>query len=476
LGKVRWDKQTGHESQVQVSPELVEAGNAAEKWAQPFDAPLTHVFQVQGDIAGKVAKALQVALTPAVQQALSTGPTSNLDAYDSYLRGRALSEQGGAPVTLRRAIVAYRDAVTRDSNFALAWSGLGTAYARLNYNVGDGLPGVPDSVDRATARALALAPDLPEAHVARARYFIATGHDDARAVAEAQAGLAHGPNAPLLEILAEAEEGLGQWDAAAAHAAQATTVDPREAAMFRRVALIALWRRLSADAQAADRRGLTLNPNSLDLREDLAMASLQLGDLAGAQTVLRAVPASTDEGAWVAYLGQYWDLGWVLDSAQEARLLALRPEAFDNDTATWAIVLAQQYRFRRDRARMRAYADTSLAAATRKVAITPYSSETHVFMALALAYLGRGHEAIREAEEAEAKSVSDARDRPYGQLQLARVYLAAGRRDRALDVLEQILSAPFYIAPAWLKIDPNFAELRGDPRFERLVAGTPPIA
>jgi serine/threonine-protein kinase len=476
FGKVRWDKQTGHESQVQVSPELVEAGNAAEKWAQPFDAPLTHVFQVQGDIAGKVAKALQVALTPAVQQALSTGPTSNLDAYDSYLRGRALSEQGGAPVTLRRAIVAYRDAVTRDSNFALAWSGLGTAYARLNYNVGDGLPGVPDSVDRATARALALAPDLPEAHVARARYFIATGHDDARAVAEAQAGLAHGPNAPLLEILAEAEEGLGQWDAAAAHAAQATTVDPREAAMFRRVALIALWRRLSVDAQAADRRGLTLNPNSLDLREDLAMASLQLGDLAGAQTVLRGIPASTDEGAWVAYVGQYWDLGWVLDSAQEARLLALRPEAFDYDTATWAIVLAQQYRYRRDRARMRAYADTSLAAAMRKVAITPYSSETHGFMALALAYLGRGDAAIREAEAAEAKSVTDARDRPYGQLQMARIYLAAGRRDRALDVLEQILSAPFYISPAWLKIDPNFAELRGDPRFERLVAGTPPIA
>jgi serine/threonine-protein kinase len=474
IGKVRWDKQTGRESEVQVSPELVDAGNAAEKWAQPFDAPLTHVFQVQGDIAGKVAQALQVALTPAAQQALGTGPTSNLDAYDSYLRGRALDKRGGAPATLRLAILAYRDAVTRDSTFALAWSGLGSTYARLNYNMGGELSGVPDSVDRATARALALAPDLPEAHAARATYYRVTRNDNARAVAEAQAGLARGPSARLLEILAAAEEGLGQWDAAAAHAAQATTVDPREPATFHRVAEIALWRRRSADAQVACRREMMVNPDALDAYERLAMASLQSGDLAGARTALRAVPASTDEGAFVAYIGQYWDLGWVLDSAHEARLLALRPEAFDNDTASWAVVLAQQYRFRGDRARMRAYADTSFAAAARKVAITPYSSETHVFMGLALAYLGRGDEAIREAEKAWAKGVGDAHDRPYAQLQMARVYLAAGRRDRALDVLEQILREPFYITSAWLKIDPNFIELRGDPRFERLVAGTPP--
>jgi tetratricopeptide (TPR) repeat protein len=216
----------------------------------------------------------------------------------------------------------------------------------------------------------------------------------------------------------------------------------------------------------------------LDLREDLAMAWLQQGDLAGARAALKAAPAaSTDPGAFVAYIGQYWDLGWVLDSAQEARLLALRPDAFDNDTAAWAIVLAQQYRFRGDRARMRAYADTSWAAAVRKDAITPYSAETHGFMALALAYLGRGAEAIREGEAAMAKGVTDARDRPYPQLLMARTYLAAGRRDRALDVLEQILREPFYVTPAWLKIDPNFAELRGDPRFERLVAGaTAPIA
>jgi hypothetical protein len=97
-----------------------------------------------------------------------------------------------------------------------------------------------------------------------------------------------------------------------------------------------------------------------------------------------------------------------------------------------------------------------------------------MFTALSMAYLDRGAEAIREADAVTSRP--DARNGPYIDFLKARVYVAAGRRDRALDMLEQILREPFYVTPAWLKIDPNFVELRGDPRFERLVAGTPPIA
>jgi TolB-like protein/tRNA A-37 threonylcarbamoyl transferase component Bud32 len=474
LGKVRWDKQAGKESEVEVSPELVNAGSAAEKWAQPFDAPLTHVFQVQGDIAGKVAQALQVALTPAARQALTTGPTSNLDAYDAYLRGRALYARGGAPVVLRQAIAAYREAVQRDSNFALAWCGLSSAHAKFYFNTGGEEASLADSVDRASARALALAPDLAEAHSARAEYYGVVRGDYARAAAEARIGLAHGPNARLLANLAGFEESLGQWDAAAEHAAQATTIDPREPTTFRRVADIALWRRRSVEAMAAAERQVALNPDGLDGRQRLVMASLQLGDLAGARTALRGAPATTDEGSLAAYFGEYWDLGWALDSGQEARLLTLRPDAFDNDSATWAIVLAQQYRYRGDRARMRAYADTAWAAGTRHLGGAPPTVQTRMFTALSMAYLDRGAEAIREADAVTSRP--DARNGPYIDFLKARVYVAAGRRDRALDLLEQILREPFYVTPAWLKIDPNFVELRGDPRFERLVAGTPPIA
>ena len=116
---VRWEKAGGGPSRVRVSPELirVEPGAApTTKWQQPFDASLTDVFQVQADIATKVASALNLALGDSVRHELAAKPTENLAAYDAYLKGEAAS-QGMAvadPASLRRAIGFYQQAVALD--------------------------------------------------------------------------------------------------------------------------------------------------------------------------------------------------------------------------------------------------------------------------------------------------------------------------------------------------------------------------
>ena len=92
---VRWEKAGGGPSRVRVSPELirVEPGAApTTKWQQPFDASLTDVFQVQADIATKVASALNAALGDSVRHELAAKPTANLAAYDAYLKGEAASQ------------------------------------------------------------------------------------------------------------------------------------------------------------------------------------------------------------------------------------------------------------------------------------------------------------------------------------------------------------------------------------------------
>src|SRR2546430_6277280 len=103
---VRWEKLPGGASTVHVSPELVQvrSGSApTTKWQQSFDAQLTNVFQVQADIATRVAQSLDVALGSTAQRQLAARPTTNLAAYDAFLRGEAMFENmAGNPLHPRR--------------------------------------------------------------------------------------------------------------------------------------------------------------------------------------------------------------------------------------------------------------------------------------------------------------------------------------------------------------------------------------
>ena len=135
---VRWEKRADGTSRVRVSPELVRVAPGAAPtttWQQAFDAGLTDVFQVQADIAGKVASALDVALGASQKQALTEKPTTNLAAYDAFLKGEAVSQSIGVadPATLRIAAGFYEQAVVLDSTFAQAWAQLARAQIYYYY-------------------------------------------------------------------------------------------------------------------------------------------------------------------------------------------------------------------------------------------------------------------------------------------------------------------------------------------------------
>ncbi|HEV7702779.1 MAG TPA: hypothetical protein VGO46_00750, partial [Gemmatimonadaceae bacterium] len=459
-------------SRVQVSPELIDAGTAADKWQQPFDAPLTDVFQVQGDIASKVAQSLKVALTPATQQDLASSPTKDLVAYDSYLRGVALRNSGNSPALLRRSIGAFRDAVQRDSTFALAWSGLAGSYA-LMYSNGVPTPALADSADRASARALALQPDLSQARAARSNYYSFVVGDHARALEEARTGLSHAQTPALLTASINAEEASGQWDAATADAARATDLDPRNANVLARRSEVALARRDTASARVWVERAIAIAPANLLYLEQRIIVDLQSGDLAAARREAQRPGAVADPAVYVSYLATFYDLGWVLDSAQDRLLLSLDVDAFDGDSASLGIVRAQQFHLHSDEVNARAAASIAEKQFARQLEQSPADAQRHLFRGLSLAYLGRNAEALKEGERALAIQPSYRSNQavgPYYDQVLARIYMMTGQPDRAIDLLESILKQPYYLTRAWLRIDPTFAPLRGNPRFQKLVA------
>jgi eukaryotic-like serine/threonine-protein kinase len=477
-GTVRWEKHPGGSSSVHVSPELVLVRRGAApttQWQQSFDAELTNVFQVQADIASRVARSLGVALDPTAQQLLAERPTANLAAYDAFLRGDAITQgfASGDPAIVRRALPYYEQAVALDSTFAQAWARLSLSYTTLYFNSGP-TPARAEGARRGAERAVALAPNSAWAHGALGSYYVFVLGDNRRSLAEYTEAHRLAPgNAPVLTSLATNEAAHGQWQLGLEHMQQAERLDPRSVITIRRFADYLLRLRRYPEALEAHDRGLAIAPTNLDLIEHKAMVFLGQGDLAKARTFLATTPKEIESTALVAMVANYYDLMWVLDDAQQGLLLRLRPDAFDGDRGSWGIVLAQTYALRGDIARARIYADTARIGFAEQLRAAPRDPQRHVLLGLALAYLGRKADAIREGERGVAllPIAKDAVNGPYYQHQLARIYMIVNEPDKALDQLEPLLKTPYYLSPGWLRIDPNFDPIRSEARFRKLAGG-----
>jgi len=474
VAKVRWQK-SGPTSRIRLTSELVELGGGGApttRWQEAFEADLSDVFRVQAEIATKVAQSLEVALSGKERGQLTARPTANLAAYDAYLKGLEIEKEGGF-LAKRRAVVQYQQAVALDPGFALAWARLSLARS-ANYVFGVRSLQDAEVARTAAERAMELAPSLPEGHVALGNYYTWVRKDPEKAFEAYSRGLRLAPDdAPLLRGLVRAERARGRWEEALAHLGRARELDPRSWEGELQLGRILFLLRRSDEAREALDRGLVLAPANFPLISGKASVFLQRGDLAGARAVIAAAPKEVEPTALVIEFATGNDLHWVLDDARRGVLLRLTPEAFDGDRGLWGLVLAQAFALRGDQAKAREHAEEARKAFAAQVA-EARDGQPNIYLALALAYLGLKAEAIREGEESVARSpiAKFPVDGPYFQHQLVRIHILLGNHDKALNLLEPLLKVPYHLTPGWLRIDPNFDPLRGNPRFEKLAHGT----
>jgi TolB-like protein/tRNA A-37 threonylcarbamoyl transferase component Bud32 len=457
---------------VEVVPELVAARSGDVTWQQTFDASLTDVFTVQSQIAGRVAEALGVALGGDERRKLAERPTGNLAAWDLYLKGEALTAND--PATLKQAAGYFDQAAGLDTTFADAWARLASSLSNLYYN-GTPDPEVARRARDAAERALALHPDGAASHAAMARYLLAVEKDPTRAEDQMTLALEASPNDPkVLTAAASLEETLGRWDEALTHLQRARRLDPRSVRTLANLRSLLVSMRRYTEALEVGNDALALSPSDPNNIEGQAMIFLAQGDLAGARKVIEKAPGSLGEPALIAYLATYNDLFWVLDDAQQRMLVQLPPSAFFDDPTAWGSVFMQTYWYRGEKGRARAYADTARMAFEAQLESAPNDPQLHVLLGLALAYMGKKDEAIAEGERCVALDpiTRDASNGAYYQHQLVRIYLMAGEPEKALDLLEPLLEMPYFLSPGWLRLDPTFASLEGNPRFEKLIAGS----
>ena len=473
-GTVRWSKPAGGKSTVRVTPELVHVSSGANKFSQPYQAELSDVFKVQSDIAGEVVQALDVALATSTEQRLDARPTQNTQAHDAFLRGQQISQDLSVTDAgpMREAAAQYARAVGIDSSFAEAWAALALVHTDLeqtNLTVeGTAL------IKKATERALAADPNSSLGRLARGRYLLIFEKDYERALAEYQAGLKTDPNnVRLLAAAASAEGTLGRWDDALAHARQAQRLDPRSITPNRRLAQLLHDTRHFEEARVASNNVLALAPSNTQL---IQLAAINFGSMGRLDSIRALIDRSlkiTDTTTLMVRFAKFQEMMWVWDPSYWPRFTTLTPKDFDGDRGHWGLKVGGTYRLMGDTVRARAYGDSARIAFEAKLKDFPEEAQLHELRGRALALAGVKDEAVREADLSLRlrETKLDASTGPYVRFQVARIFLRAGEYDRALDLIDELLKVySTDVTPAWLRIDPSFLPLKGNPRFEKLIA------
>jgi Flp pilus assembly protein TadD len=342
------------------------------------------------------------------------------------------------------------------------------------YSNGTRDPAVARRAHETMDRALRLGGTNPLSHAAASSYALLIDGDLAAAHREMDLALVEAPNdADVLAQAAGLDMQSGQFESALVKLTHARELDPRSASTMATLLTALVYLQRFPEAQALAQEATGLAPQDPNILEYAVLAHVGAGDLTGARAVLRAAIASGSATDLVAYFAGYNELAWVLDEPQQQLLFRLTPAAFDNDRAWWSQALSIAAMQRGETARERAYADSSLAPSAAQSAANPADPQLRVLFGVMLAYAGKTADAVREADSVQKMIAGKPLDANnlYYRLQLARIYLATGATDKALSLLEELFHEHYFITPGRLQLDPTFTPLRGNPRYEKLIAG-----
>jgi len=322
---------------VRVTTQLINAVTGFHLWSHTYDRDLGDVLKLETEIAGAVASALKVSLLGEVATKIELGGTHNPAAFDAYLRAAKAFNGYHDAKELQTAIAAYTEAIGLDADYALAFAGRSLALNRYagEYETQAGVRKEWGQTD--ARRALSLAPDLAEGHLALANFFVLGSLDMARALAEYERAIALAPgNANVLSEYARSVVSLGRVDAGIAAGRRAVVLDPLNAVTHRRLGQSLYYAHRYQEAVAVLSDGLALDPEQPDVFGSRGLAYYLLGDLEKARSSCQSKPH------WVAQ----WCLAVVYDKLgrhadAEAELKKLQATQGDGSAYQYATIYAQ---------------------------------------------------------------------------------------------------------------------------------------
>jgi len=475
---------------VRVNVQLIDARSDMHLWAKSYDRDLKDIFAVESGVAQEIADTLQAKLSPSQANALTAAPTRDTEAYDLFLKGEYQERQAESTENVEffdRAETFYRQALARDPNFALAYARL--ANSRLNRHwFSNRLTSAQlDEVKSDIERALAIAPDSPDAQLALALFHY-WGHRDYDSALRAtdRAVELQPSNAISRQLRGAIYRRRGEWRRSLAEFERALELDPRDAGIPTEMGNAYLFLRRWNEAERALGRALALDPQNINAAYHLAQTyTNSTGDIQRARRASEGVQGAK---------GQVSPYGILISQMiREDVYLDVLERHFPDALRAWDEVPGN---FRDERLRQLKARVGIQVLAGQNVAAKSECDQARVLLEAQLAErrpsdhtsasevawiyvcLGCNADALRIAREA-AESMpieKDALVGTYFLLGLAQIEAHTGQPEEAVKILRQLLTIPAgeYISVARLKIDPVWDPIRNDPGFQKLLSEPEP--
>jgi len=457
---------------------LIKVSDGTQVWAQSYDAVFSDVFKIQSDIASQVAGALGITLLQPERKSLEASHTENSQAYDFYLQGNDYAHRSYREQDFQIGIRMFEKAVELDPKFALAYAKLSEAHSAMYWfhydHTKERLAGAKAAVDEA----LRLDPDLPDAHASLGYYYYWGFLDYDHALREFALAQKGRPNdSRVLLGIGAVQRRQGKFEAAAATMTKATDLDPRSSELARNTSETYRLLRDYSNAERFIDQAITLAPDLAEgYFEKAILDLLWLGDPRPARAVIQQASsiAGAENDMSILFTraliemfdGNYKEALAVASSGPE------KPFDIQFEFVPKAQLRAAIHGLMRNESLERASYDSARAVLEKKISEQPDDGRFHSSLGIAYAGLGRKQDAIREGKlGVELLPISrEAWRGAYRVRDLARIYTMVGEQSAALDLLEDLLSRPSDLSGPWLRIDPTWAPLRDNLRFQKLIA------
>lgn len=470
-------------NRVRVRAQLIDARTDTHLWAEQYDRDLADVFAIQSEIAQTIADQLKATISPTERAEIASPPTTDLTAFQFYVQAQALWADASDPVhgkeKLPEAARVLNAAVTRDPNFFLAWCLLGKTHGALYKQGYDRSPARVDLAHAAVEKALNLRPEDGAAHLALATYYYYVRGDFGNARHELQIARNTLPNDPeVFQYSGFINRREGQWDKATQDLERALDLDPRNLFLLQQLALTYHpQRRYREEAQTWD-RVLAIIPGDPLTRITHALVALhERATFEPYRTMLDAV--LTENPTVRSDIDRPFFSICIRNRDVSERSLKNFP--LDGEVSNgvlvphhyWEGVIAQQ---EGDSARAQSAFSAARDELAKAVDRQPDFAGNISWLGVIDAWLGRKEDALREGRRAcELLPVSrDAIDGAACAENLAQIYTWTGEKDLAIEQIANIERAPNNLSYGLLKLHPYWDSLRGDPRFEKIVASLAP--